>query len=360
MNILIVYGGKSCEHDISVITACLAKGYFKGNILSAYLDQDNVCYLVPNGFTPKQHKTVKLKKQIVFLLGKKQIGVVSGRRMCKTVKIDVAVNCCHGRCGEDGAVAALCELCNIPVVGSGVISSGITMDKIFTKRVLSSLKIPNVSGIGLNGGFTEKDLAEMEKWGYPIIVKPATLGSSIGISLCHNKTELKEGLEEAFGYDNRVLCEKALTNFYELNCSAMRTEQGVEISAVERPVTSHDILTFHDKYMRGEKFETVSEPVDEKTAKKVKSLTEKIYREFALEGVVRVDFLVEKETGKVYVNEINSIPGSLAYGLWQDRYSPQQFGAVLTAQAVADCEQRNERKHIFNSGVLDCKGIGKK
>lgn len=354
MNVLIIYGGKSCEHDISIITGCLAKGYFDGNLYSAYLSEDNVCYYVPNGLTPKQHKQTKLKRQICFLFGRKQIALLKGKRITKCVDIDIVVNCCHGKNGEDGSVAALCNLCNLPIVGSNIISAGVAMDKIFTKQVFNSMKIPCAKGVALHGGFTDTDIKKLEKMGYPIIVKPSTLGSSIGITLCHNDIELKEALETAFWYDNRVLCEKALTNFYELNCSAMRVKNGVETGRVEKPYTNHDILTFQDKYQQGEKFSRENnDEIPEALEKKVKDLTVKIYENMGFQGVIRVDYLVNNDTGEVFANEINSVPGSLAYGLWQDKYSPKQFGKILVEQALKDKENDAQLNSKYNSGVLN-------
>lgn len=358
MNILLVYGGKSCEHDISIITACLAKGYFDGNLFSAYLSQENVCYLVPNDFAPCKHKNLNFKYQLTFLLGRRQVAVIKRNRITKILDIDVVVNCCHGRCGEDGTVAALCNLANLPLVGSDVVAAAVTMDKTVTKQMLRSFNFPVVDGVVLND-YEEGSLRKAEELGYPIIVKPSTLGSSIGISLCHNREQLADALKTAFGYDNRVLCEKALVNFYELNCAAMRSPSGkTEVSRVERPFTSHDILTFQDKYQRGEKFCSESPSIDCDLAAEVQKMTQEIYEKLNLAGVVRVDYLVEND--KIFVNEINSIPGSLSYGLWQEKYSPKQFGNILLHQAILNYANAEKKTHSFTSSVLDGRGGIKK
>ncbi len=356
MNTLVVYGGKSCEHDISIITACLAKGYFAGKVISAYLDGNNVCYLVPNSLTPGRHVDVRFKKQIAFLCGRKQIAVFRGKHM-RICDVDLVVNCCHGKCGEDGTVAALAAICNLPMVGSDVISSGVAMDKIFSKYAFAAIKIPSLPYVGLT---KNQPSVVLQKLDFPVIVKPATLGSSIGISLCNNAAELQKGLDLAFSHDKRVLCEKALTNFYEVNCSAMRVSGKTTTSAVERPVSTGEILSFSDKYLRGGKWEPQKQAVPEKVAAKARRLTEKIYENFSLNGVVRVDFLVDNETGKIFANEINAIPGSLAYGLWQNVYTPKQFGMVLSQQAMNDFDAQNKLVHRFDSGVLTQHAISKK
>ena len=184
MNVLIIYGGKSCEHDISIITACLARGYFDGTLYSAYLDKNNRCFLVPNDFTPKKHVETKFNKTVVFKLGEGAIAIMRGKRVLKTVHVDVAVNCCHGVNGEDGCIAALTQMAGIPLVGSDVASSAIAMDKAITKRVLNSFRIPTVKGVEL----LKEHLPELNKrvknLSFPLIVKPCKLGSSIGVEVC--------------------------------------------------------------------------------------------------------------------------------------------------------------------------------
>lgn len=360
MNILLVYGGKSCEHDISVITACLAKGYFDGNIVSAYLSPENVCYLVPNNLTPTGHKDIVCKQQLAFLFGRKQVAVLQKNRIKKVIDIDVVVNCCHGRCGEDGAIAALCELANLPLIGSDVVASAVSMDKIVTKQALVFEEFDTLPSVEVLEKIDESDIENIEKLGYPIAVKPATLGSSIGVSLCRDLTELQEGLKAALTYDKRVLCEKGLTDFYELNCAAMRTKNGVETSAVERPFTTHDILTFADKYIRGEKGEQRHCNVETEMSDRVQKLTAEIYVKLGLGGVVRIDYLVDNDSGKLFVNEINSIPGSLSYGLWQKIYTPKQFGRLLIEQAERDFEEQERLNRKYSSKVLDSVGGYKK
>lgn len=360
MNVLILYGGKSCEHDISIITACLAKGYFRGNVYGAYLTQENVCYLVANGITPKQHKTEQFKDEIAFLPGKSRVAIVRKNKIKKYLDVDVAVNCCHGHCGEDGSIAGLCALANIPLVGSDVIASAVTMDKIHTKHVLDALKMPNLPGICLQNTYCEDDLRKIENLGYPVIVKPATLGSSIGVTLCNNRDELTSGLKLAFSYDNRVLCEKALIDFYELNCAAIGTRDGVETSRVERPYTTHDILTFQDKYQQKAKFEPPKCKISKKIEDKVRQMTSEIYRSFALSGVARVDFLVDNASGELYVNEINTTPGSLAYGLWQEKFTIQQYGEVLINGALENYYRQEALIRQYASGVLDGALVSKK
>ena len=352
MNTLIIYGGKSCEHDISIITACLAKGYFEGNLYSVYIDKGNRCYLVPNDWTPKKHVEGKLNKTVVFKLGEGAIAVMRGRRVIKTVPIDVAVNCCHGVNGEDGAIAALCQMSGIPLVGSDMASSAVAMDKALSKRVLNSFKIPTVKGVELKKGDVDKLQEKIKKLKFPLIVKPCKLGSSIGVEICKVYEDLVEALTRAFRLDGKVLVEEALTDFIELNCAAIRVKGKVVTSVIDQPMTTHDILTFADKYVANEAYDRQPSPIDEKVASEVTRLTTLVYEKLGFGGVIRVDYLFDKATGKLYVNEINTTPGSLAFGLWEAKFSRTAYGEALVEQAIADYRELQSFVYDFDSGVL--------
>ena len=361
MNVLIIYGGKSCEHDISIITACLARGYFEGELYSAYLDKGNRCYLVPNDWTPKKHVEGKLNKTVAFKLGEGAIAVMRGRRVLKTVPIDVAVNCCHGVNGEDGCIAALTQLAGIPLVGSDIVSSAVAMDKTLTKRVLNSFDIPTVKGVELTKGDLPDLSRHVEELRYPLIVKPAKLGSSIGVEVCKTYEDLQDTLTRAFTLDRKVLVEEALTDFIELNCAAMRVKGEIKLSVIDQPLTTHDILTFADKYVENEAYERKIPPLDKKVASEVERLTTLVYDKLGFSGVIRVDYLLDKATGKLYVNEINTTPGSLAYGLWEAKYSRTAYGEALVEQAIADYRELQSFVYDFDSGVLSGgNGIKKK
>ena len=353
MNILIIYGGRSCEHDISIITACLAKGYFVGNIVCAYFDKQNRCFVVPNDFTPAKHATALLKEQIVFCFGEKRVAICKNNRLKRYVDIDVAINCCHGVCGEDGSVSAICQMANIPLVGSNVLASALAMDKIATKHALRCINMPVVEGYCISRDQWLKDNLPTNIVGYPVIVKPSNLGSSIGIEVCNNDEQYQSALDVAFCYDNHVLCERALTNFYEVNCSAMRVNNCVETSDVDMPIAHHEVLTFEDKYLSNSKWCAPSNAIDASVANSVKSMTEQIYQKLGFSGVVRVDFLVDKTNGRIYVNEINSIPGSLAYGLWCNKYTQSQFGKLLIEQAIDDFDKESQIVRSYQSSVLN-------
>ena len=359
MNILILYGGRSCEHDISIITACLAKGYFKGNIYSVYFDKNNRCYLTGNDWTPRDHVTKKLTNRVTFVFGEGLISVRSGLKT-KQIHIDVAVNCCHGLSGEDGSIAALCQMACIPLVGSDITSSAIAMDKVLTKRVLNEIDMPVVKGVEVTENTLSDFLSDNGGLKLPIIVKPAMLGSSIGVEVAHDMSELEHALKQALQYDRKLLCEEALTDFIELNCAAFREKGETQTSVVDCPVTIHDVLTFADKYIANEAYDREPIKVDDDVKQLVKQMTAEIYSKLNFGGVIRVDYLYDKTSGKLYVNEINTTPGSLAYGLWEFKYSRTQYGEALVEQAIADYRELQQHVYTFESGVLDGGGIKKK
>ena len=226
------------------------------------------------------------------------------------------------------------------------------MDKFATKQALRSIGMPTVMGKRITHEQYKSGIFSTGNLGYPIIVKPNKLGSSIGITVCHNKSELQKALDLAFCYDSDVLCERALTNFYEVNCSAMRIDDIVQCSDVDTPVTTHDLLTFDDKYISGSKWCKPTVNVDENVQQQVKDMTKQIYQQLGFQGVIRVDFLVDNLTGKVYVNEINSIPGSLAYGLWSNIYTQKQFANILIEQAKVDYSNEAQLVRTYSSSVL--------
>lgn len=346
MNVLIVYGGKSCEHDISVITACLARGYFVNhNVIGCYLDRDNNAFFVSE-ITPQQHTGKKFTSRITFVLGQRCIEI-RNKIGKKRIHIDCAVNCCHGVNGEDGAVAGLLQLCGIPDAESGVLCCGSAMDKYLTKLTLRSLGINVVDGVLL----TDDNLDKVLQLGFPLIVKPSTLGSSIGIGVAHDVEQLEHCISVARQFDNRVLVEKAIENFTEINCSAMTVKGQIVTSATDFPLSANEILTFADKYLNGGKgMADGKKHVTDVYDAEIKRITEKIYREMGFGGVIRVDFIASAD--KLYVNEINTVPGSLAYGMWKEVFSPAQFGDNLLQEGLATYNGRQKLTYRFRSDVL--------
>ncbi len=359
MNIMLIYGGKSCEHDVSIITACITANPLKniGKVYFVYVDQQNCWWLLSKQLTPFEHKTdyKKCGKRVFLTAGDANLKSISAFNIVKNVaKIDVCVPCFHGVNGEDGSVSGVLQLSNIPYTCGNTFALGASMDKIATKTILRGIGA-RVLPCVLAKNKTEKIKKSVKKMGYPVIVKPANLGSSIGIAVCNSEEELEKALDVAFSFDNRVMVERCLTDFYEVNCSALRLNGKVEIGDLERPISKDKILTFADKYANGGK--TVGEgrifPYDFDYASYIKIWTKRIYNAFNFDGVIRVDFLVDNVSNEVYVNEVNAIPGSLAYYLWKNKYSHEQLLKSLINEAIANKTKKDVLNYAYKSDILN-------
>jgi D-alanine-D-alanine ligase len=242
--------------------------------------------------------------------------------------IDVAFPCMHGTFGEDGTLQGLLELASIPYVGSGVLASALGMDKIAMKAVFLSAGLPVL----------ECAVVRSDEWraapdpvlervasdvGYPAFVKPANLGSSVGISRATDAQSLRNALDVAVSYDRRVLVERALEGADDVNCSVLGHEDDLRASVCEQPVTWETFLSYEDKYIRGGKSQgmkgssrRIPAPISPDVTSQIQDLARAAFRAIDASGVARVDFLVTADE-KVYVNEINTLPGSLAFYLWE-------------------------------------------
>lgn len=355
LNVAVLLGGESVESDISVIT-----GVQVFNILDENKYDKILIYIDKNGKWWKCEDCVKNAKdvfkskkcEIAFKSGENNLFLIKGHKLKLLMPLHCAVLALHGGFGENGAVQGFLKMCKIPFTSSENISSGLTMDKCITKLILKGGAIPTLPYVSLKKfDYYENDEKNIEKiinkLNFPLIVKPACLGSSIGISVAHNKEELYNSINFAFKFDNKLLIETALTNFYELNISA-RIENGeVVLSQIERPQKTDEILSFYDKYksnssVKGEcacnatKFglkrcadkngnvgskgmanlkRECPANISKEMEQDLKILAKRIYKLFDCLGIVRLDFLVRSD-GKLFLNEINSIPGSLSFYLW--------------------------------------------
>lgn len=364
MNILMLFGGKSCEHDISILTAKITLPALKktGRVYPVYVDRFNAWWYMPQNVEPKEYalRCKKIGKKAFLLNGDNTLKIKGGfNRIVNLAKIDVAVPCFHGINGEDGSISGLLQLAGIPYTCGSPFACGASMDKSLSKIVLKGLGANVLKGVTFNSRYDDKAFSLVKKLGFPLIVKPASLGSSIGIKVVRDDEELKNALEVAFCFDTRVLVERALTDFYEVNCAAFKTNGSIVTSKIERPVPRDEILTFADKYVRGDKGNTQRIfPYLFDGEKFVRDMTEKIYRAFGFDGVIRVDYLVDCVKNKIFVNEINAIPGSLAYYLF-DQYSHDEFLAKLVQSAISERKNREKLVYAYHSNVLDAGKIKK-
>ena len=323
--IALVFGGRSLEHDVSIITAMQVLNNLdkkKYMVEPVYMkdgdmfvcDVDKLESFVE--FDPSKHKKVLLVKGEFYLL--KRSGIK------KFIKPDVVLVACHGGEGENGNLQALLDMSNLAYTSPGVLQSAICMDKEFSKRVFENMLLSVLPYEAVNKDEyavdKEQILFSIESFlSYPLIVKPARLGSSIGIGVAKTREELASAIDFAFEFDDKVIVERKLEDFVEVNCAAYRSEERIVVSKTEQPLSVNEFLTFADKYEQSGKMSekpSVSPANIGSLNLVVQAMTERIYREFDMNGIVRVDYLVDVNRGKVYINEINTVPGSLAFYLF--------------------------------------------
>lgn len=347
-NIGVFFGGRSTEHEISVISASQAMAAInreKYDVTPIYISKQGKWYTGDLLFDTKNYRdmeALKSKCQEVYMRP-----IYDDYNLYKTkkplfgsdivTKLDVVIPVLHGSNVEDGIFEGVLQTIGIPYAGCDVLSSANGMDKITMKMILQACGVPVVDYVWFTDKqwFAQRDalVAEVEnKLGYPVIVKPANLGSSVGIGCAHNREELIEKVDTAEQYSSRLVVEYMVKQLQEINCSVIGDCDDYQMSVLEQPLTSQDILTYTDKYMGGTKgaqgmaASQKKFPADlpEAETKRIQYLAGETFRVLSCHGVSRVDVMIEgasqpDETGcrKIYVNEINTIPGSLSFYLWE-------------------------------------------
>jgi len=342
LNIAVMFGGRSVEHEVSVITGLQVienMDKTKYNIIPIYVSKEGIWYTGDELIDIKNYSDINrlLSKcrQVVMtpFPGLKRLyfypfktGIF--KKDPEYINIDVAFLAFHGAHGEDGTVQGFLQLADIPYVGSGVIGSAVGMDKIIMKDVFKANDIPIVRYIWFLRKDYEKDseavVSRIESaLNYPMFVKPASLGSSIGIGKARTREELIDAIEVAIRYDRKVIVEEAVRDPIEINCSVMGIDEEVSASLCEMPISWQDFLSYDDKYMRNDGtkgmkgLRKIPAPIPEEKTEEIRELALKVFKILDCAGLARIDFLIEKESMKVYVNEINTIPGSFAFYLWE-------------------------------------------
>lgn len=365
-NVLVLYGGVSCEHDISVITGVQAMMHLdrlKYRVVPVYLHTDGKWYsgeplrkiAYYKRFLPEDRGI----EEVCLLNGSSVLYRYRRGKLKSICDADCAVLCNHGLNGEDGSLQGVLQLHGIPYTSCGVFGSALGMDKVFGKMFFASQGIRQVAyAVCKKEEFSDDPFAAAARLtaalGLPIIVKPANLGSSIGIGLAHSEDELVKALDVGFRYDLKVVAEKALTDFVEVNCAAVRYRENVLVSELEQPLVWQDFLTFADKYegrKSGKSGVQGCAELSEEVVRQVRDTTRRVYELLDLSGVVRADFMVQGD--EVYFNELNTIPGSLAYYLWEKRgISFEKLLDIMIEEAVARKREREKLTYVYRSEVL--------
>lgn len=367
-NLAVIYGGVSPEHEVSVITAVqLMKNVDrdKYDLLPIYIDKTGAwwsgeeltqiqTYQNQNLFQPTGLVSFSQRHNKITALtsGTALPENSSPSKGTQNNQIDVALLCFHGAYGEAGNIQGLLELAGIPYQGPGVTSSAIGFDKVVTRQILAAEGVSQTPYLW----FTQHEWQtnevelreEIKKLGYPVFAKPANGGSTIGVQKVTEEKEIKTTIESILHYDHRVIVEKEVTDCIEVNVSVLGMEGDTQASIPEQPLKKDEFLSFADKYERGGKksgmasaSRRIPAPISATLTKKVQDLAQQIFHIFDCSGVVRIDFFVNPSTEEVFVTELNTIPGSMSYYLWEAsgiKYSD------LIDRLVEIAEKRTQQK----------------
>ena len=376
----VFFGGKSVEHEVSIITAIQAIENMdkdKYDIVPIYITKDNKMYcgdLIGNISNYKDIDNL-LKNSIQIILAQKDNKVVLLRCDKKIYQndvydyIDIAFPIVHGTNVEDGTLQGFLKMFNLPYVGCDVISSSVGMDKYVCKCVLKDNDIPIleckcISAKDYNED-SDNNIKEIEtKFSYPVIVKPINLGSSVGIKIAKNQEELKDAIENAFAYSRKVLVERAIKNLKEINCSVVGDYEFAKASECEEPVKTDEILSYKDKYISGGKKTGAMKSmnasvlrlpanIDKNVKERIQELALKTFDVLGCSGVIRIDFMIDNDTNEIFVNEVNTIPGSLSFHLW--KATDLNYTKLLDELIDLALKRNREEKNItysFDSNIL--------
>ncbi len=343
----VVFGGKSVEHEISIISAIQAIQSMdagKYEITPVYMTKSNEFYVGDRIGDIEAYKDIKTllaaSRRVVWIRtdGRVQLVLYPMKKFGSSVvtDVDIVFPIVHGTNVEDGSLQGFFHTLDVPFVGCEVLASAVGMDKYVMKTVLKDNGIPVLDCLR----FTTSDYADTDsliksvenKMSYPVIVKPVNLGSSVGIKKAHDTASLRDAVDLAFTFSPRILVEPAISNLREINCSVLGDYSAAEASECEEPFNTDEILSYEDKYIGGSKGSGAKSsgskgmaslkrkiPADLTPEKRseIRDMAVRTFQSLECNGVARIDFMIDKDTDKVYVNEINTIPGSLSFYLWE-------------------------------------------
>lgn len=354
--IAVIFGGKSVEHDISVITALQTMKSICGyKVLPIYIKPDGQFVTAQNLTKPQTYlnyaKNVKKEREVIF--DKSYANIVKNKKIVQKIKIDCALLCTHGHGGEDGALQGMLEMCDIPYSSCKVASSAMCMDKTLTKALLQANHIKSPAYVHFDiCQYKAKKIDILkeikDKIKLPCIIKPANGGSSVGISICEDITKIESCIDEAFLYDDKIIVEKYIEKAHEFCCGVVKIASNIITSNVNE-VKKGKIYTFTEKYLSAKEQE--KKKIDTPTINKVKRLAEKTYKALDCDGVVRVDFLYDQKDNILYVNELNTIPGSLAFNLFPFPFADLMKGII--EEAISYHNSKGKLVYSFSSEAIE-------
>ncbi len=382
-NLVVAFGGISPEHEVSVLSAMQVIASLKDtdfNLIPLYITKSGR-WLTGNEFlemknyqdldnllkntTPCTFSHDDLGKPILLETAKQ--GFFSSP---ESYPIYAIIPAFHGSEGENGAFQGACEMYDIPYAGSGVFASSLGMDKVKAKEICQSHDIPVVEGFDFFESEWEEDqqsiLDAADQLNYPVILKPVSLGSSIGVARADDEAELIEAVETAFRYDENLMIEQAISPLVEINCSVLGSADNMQTSVCERPLGQEETLSFEDKYQSDDGSQKgmasadreIPADISDELTQKIQSLSAKIFKLFRASGVARLDFLVNGDTDELYFNEINTIPGSFSFYLWEESgMNMRELMLNLVELATERHQKKVGRIRSYDTNLLNEKAI---
>lgn len=376
----VIFGGPTVEHEVSIISAVQAMNNLdkdKYDIYPIYVAKDRTWYcgkMLMDIDIYRDFETLKRYANKVTLYNSNGLFKLQSQGLFKktVADLDVVLPIVHGNNMEDGSLQGYLELVGIPYVGSGVLGSSLGQDKVVMKQVFASAGIPIVDYTWFYDCeyYADKNsiIEKVNKLGYPVIVKPATLGSSVGITFVKTQEGLEKAISEAINYDIKIVVEKAVENLVEVNCSVLGNYENQTASVLEEVMSTAEFLTYQDKYIGGGKgsktkgigskgmagaSRIIPARLDDKTTKKVQDYAKEVFKVLNLSGVCRIDFLIDSKTNKIYVNEPNTIPGSLSFYLWTetDKTYPELLDEMITI-AIKNYKAKSKKTITFDTNIL--------
>lgn len=381
----VMFGGCSVEHEVSIISAVQAMKHLdksKYEYVPIYIDKNRKMYtgafLDDIEIYKDMDNLKRYAKNITMYVKDNKIVLQNLKGLKKIVnEIDIVLPVVHGTNVEDGTLQGYLETLGIPYVGSNVYSAAVGQDKVFMKQIFEAggLSVPKYTWFFSSDYINDPDAIKKKiaKIGFPVIIKPARLGSSVGIEFAYKKEELDDAINEAIKYDNKIVVEEVIQNLEEVNASSLGNYSHYEISELESVMGTTSFLSYEDKYIGGGKTKLkggakinkapskgmasanrqIPAKVSKNVRKQIIQMTSDASRLLNTSGVVRIDFLVDKKEEKVYINEVNTIPGSLAFYLWEAK--GMKYSELLDNMiTIAIKEYKNKQKitYSFDTNIL--------
>ncbi len=372
----VIFGGASVENEVSIVSAVQAMEHInseKYDIIPIYIDREKTWHtgkMLMNIDVYKDFSSLKRYAKKCVLLNKNGSFVLQTTSFISKVitELDIVLPIVHGNNVEDGSLAGYLNTVGVPYVGSNVMGSAIGQDKVMMKQILSDVGLPVVDYVWFfDTEFSttqDKILKDIKKMGYPVIVKPANLGSSIGINVAKNEEDVIKSIQEAITFDNKIVVEKVVSNLVEINCSVLGNYESQQLSELEEVLTEEEFLTYKDKYLSSSKSKggvkgmasadrIIPARLSNELREEIYEIAKKTFKTFNFSGVCRIDFLVDKKTNKVYVNEPNTIPGSLSFYLWEPtgkKYS--DLLEELISIGIKDYKNKSRKVTVIDTNIL--------